>query len=330
MYSQALMGGAVVLAYLSTFAAFANYGLIGFYPAVALLFAVSACSAVMALWTGSMALAVMGIVGAYGGPFILDGFSKPAASLTGAGPTVQLPAYLMAVTLGVLALASARTWSWLIWLAFFGTAATFLVWLNAYGGEATLLTKQGSFTVLFVLFVGATSLPPLLRRSVPTTSDLALTLLNAVWFLGTTYGLIWSEFRDLLGGVTVLTALLYGGISYASLRRSPDAPYSRAAALGVGLLFLTVAVPVQFRDTVWTTLVWNGEALALLALSLRFSSPFVRGSAYAVFAFVAVRLLAFETVLDAGQFGFIVNERFGVFAASVASLYVGGYALWRW
>jgi uncharacterized membrane protein len=329
VYSQALMGGAVALAYLSTFAAFANYGLIGFYPAVALLFIVSAGSAAMALWTDSMALAIMGIIGAYGGPFILDGFSKSASGLAGAGPTVELPAYLMAVTVGILALASARTWRWLTWLAFLGTVATFQAWIEAFGGEATLLTKQGSLTVLFLLFVGATSLPPLLRRSAPTESDLALTLLNAAWFLGMTYGLMWSQFRDWLGGVTLLTALLYGGISYAALRRSPDAPYSRAGALGVGLLFITIAVPVQFRDTVWTTLVWNGEALALLVLSLRFSSPLVRASAYAVFIGVAVRLLAFETVLEPGPFQFIANERFGVFAVSVAVLYAGAYALWR-
>ncbi len=330
VYSQALMGGAVALAYLSTFAAFANYGLIGFYPAVALLFVRSAGAGAMALGAGSMALAVMGIIGAYGGPFILDGFSKSAAGLTGAGPTVQLPAYIVAVTVGVLALASARTWRWLMWLAFLGTAATFLAWLDAFGRDATLLTKQGSLTVLFVLFVGATSLPPLLRRSAPTESDLALTLLNAAWFLGMTYGLMWSQFRDWLGGVTVLTALLYGGLSYAALRRSPDAPYSRAGALGVGLLFLTIAVPVQFRDTVWTTLVWNGEALALLVLSLRFSSPLVRASSYVVCIAVAVRLLAFETALDAGPFRFIANERLGVFAASVATLYAGAYVLWRW
>lgn len=329
IYAQALSGGAVALAYLAAFASFGIYDLIGLYPAIALLFAVSAGSAWLALRFDSMALAIMGILGAYSAPFILGAYSA-GGGLGAAGPTVQLPVYLLAVALGVMALATQRNWRWFVWLGFLGTVAAFQAWLVAYGQGASLLTKEGSLTVLFLLLLGSTSLPALLRRRATDASSAVIAALNAAWYLGLSYGLLWGELREWLGGFTILTAGLYAGISFAARRRLPGEPLLRWVTLGLSLVFVTVAVPVQFKDTMWTTLVWNAEALALLLLSLRFSSPLMRAGAYVALVCVAVRLLAFETVVEDSAFKFFANQRLGAFAAGVGTLYASAYALWRW
>ena len=71
IYSQSLSGGGVAILYLTIFAAFAFYGFIGAYPAIGLLFLVSATSAALALRRNSMAFAVIAVLGAFSAPFVI-------------------------------------------------------------------------------------------------------------------------------------------------------------------------------------------------------------------------------------------------------------------
>ena len=80
-FAQAISGGGVALLYLSIFAAFTIFDLIGFYLAVVLLLTVSVGSALLALRYNSMALAIIGIIGAFIAPFIL---AVSAAATSGA------------------------------------------------------------------------------------------------------------------------------------------------------------------------------------------------------------------------------------------------------
>lgn len=63
--AQAISGGGIAILYISFFAAFAAFQLIPFLAAVILLFLVSGGSAILAIRYDSMALAILGILGAF-------------------------------------------------------------------------------------------------------------------------------------------------------------------------------------------------------------------------------------------------------------------------
>ena len=203
-YAQALAGGGVALLYLSIFAAFALYDLIDLFPAVGFLFLISAASAGLAIRYESVTLAIIGIFGAFSAPFILGGSSpgsrglvqpldelgamaSGASSVSRAGASsgsgALLLAYIIVVDLGVLALSTFRNWRWLTLLALLGSLAAYGLWYGEYGDSTSLLVSQGSLTIMFLIFVGATTLFHIVWRRAPKAFDHSLMVINVAAYL---------------------------------------------------------------------------------------------------------------------------------------------------
>ncbi len=328
-YAQAITGGGIALLYLSIFAAFAIFDLIGLYPAVGLLLMISVASAGLALRYESMSLAIIGILGAFGAPFVLGGFAPEAREAVQGGQSFQLLAYVMGVDLGVLALSTFRNWRWFTLLALIGSLAAFGAWFGQYGDEVTLFTSQGGLTIIFLIFVGATTLFHIVWRRAPQAFDQVLMIINAAAYFGISYGLLWEDFRAWMGGFSILLALFYGGLAYLALRRSKENVRLSLLALGIALVFLTVAIPVQLGDRAWTTIAWAAEGSVLMWLSFNLRMPQLRIFSYSVFAIVVVRLVFFDTLVDIRTFRPILNERFLAFLVSIAAMYLSAYLLRR-
>ena len=325
IFAQAISGGGIALLYLSIFAAFAFFNLIGFYLAVILLLVVSVGSALLALRYNSMALAIIGIIGAFIAPFIL---AVSVAGVPGAARATQsfwLLAYVMVIDLGVLWLSTFRNWRWFTLLALFGSLAVFGVWHDRFGDQVSLLTSMGSLTLIFLIFVGATTLYHIVWRRASETFDYALMVINAASYFGISYALLSGDLRAWLGGFSLLLALFYGGLAYAVIRRSAENVTLALSALGIALLFFTVAIPVQLGDKAWTTIAWAAQGTVLMWLSLRLRLHQLRIFSYLVFAAMAVRLLFFDATVDLRTFTPVLNERFLAFLVSIAAMYLAGY-----
>ena len=316
--NQVLSGGGISVLYLSIFTASAIYNMIHFYVAIAFLLLVSAASAALALRYNSMALAIIGVLGAFIVPFTL-----------GMGEAWQLLAYVIVVDLGVLFLSTFRNWRWLTLLALVCSLAVFGIWYDEFGGKLSLTTAEVGITLIFLIFVGATTLFHIIWRRVPKAFDYALMVLNASAYFGISLGLMWDDFRVWMGGFVLLLALFHGALSYIALKRSAENTRLSLFALGIALVFLTVAVPIQLGDRAWTTIAWVAEATILIWLSLTLRIPRLRLYSYVVFVIVAVRLLFFDTSVDISTFQPVLNERFLAFAVSIAAMYVSVYLLVR-
>jgi len=316
--NQVLSGGGISVLYLSIFAASAVYNMIHFYFAIACLLVVSAASATLALRYNSMALAIIGVLGAFIVPFTL-----------GMGEAWQLLAYVIVVDLGVLFLSTFRNWRWLTLVALVCSLVLFGLWYREFGEQVSLATAQIGITLIFLIFAGATTLFHIIWRRVSTASDYALMVTNAAAYLGISLGLMWDAFRAWMGGFVLLVALFYGALSYIALRRSAENARLSLFALSIAVLFLTVAVPIQLGNRAWTTIAWAVQATVLVWLSITLVMPQLRRYGYVVFVIVAVRLLFFDTSVDISTFRPILNERFLTFAVSVAAMYVSCYLLLR-
>ena len=109
---QGLMGGGLAALYFSVFAAHQMFDLIGAVPAFALMVLVTVLAGGIAVAFDSMLVAVLGIIGGYATPFMLE--STPT-SLT------PLFTYLIVLGCGVLGLCFRKNWPLVNMLAFVGT-----------------------------------------------------------------------------------------------------------------------------------------------------------------------------------------------------------------
>lgn len=325
--AQAISGGGIAILYLSIFAAFAMYDLINFYVAFAFLLLVSVASAALALRYNSIALAVIGILGAFIAPFILT--VSVGAGI--AGTTAQADqgfwlfiGYIMAVDIGVLVLSTFRNWRWFTLLALLGSLAVFGL---LHSNEVSLMASLVSLTLILLIFVGATTLFHIVWRRPAQLFDQAVMVINAAAYFGISYGLLWGDFRIWLGSFSLLLAIFYSGLAYVVLKRGAENVRLSFFALGIALVFLTVAIPVQLGNRAWTTVAWAAEGTVLMWLSFILRMPRLRSYSYAVFGITAVRLLFFDQMVDMRTFRPIVNERFLAFLVSIAALYLSGYLL---
>ena len=329
-YARALSGGGVGLLYLSTYAAFAIFDLIDIYPAVVLLLIESVVSAVLALRYESNALAIIGVAGAFCAPFVLgasDLEGRASSSSDGAG--YDLIAYVLAVDVGVLVLSTFRRWYWFRLTALLASLASYGIWYIEFGDAAGALGAEIALTCIFLVFVGVTTFFHLIWVRGPRTLDLSLMTFNATAYFAISYALLFNEYRDWMGGFSLAIAVFYLGMAYIALRRSPENARLSLFAFGIGVIFLTIAIPVQLDDMAWTTVGWATQGTVLIWLSFAMKSHAPRFFGYGLFALVAVKLLSFDTLISVSDDDPVLNLRFLAFSVSIAALYLCAFAIWR-
>ena len=327
--TQVLSGGGIAILYLSIFAAFATYDLVNIYVAVLFLLLVSVASAALAIYYDSMALAIIGIIGAFFAPFILGAFGERGTLSGGTGQAIQLLAYVIVIDIGVLILATFRNWRWFTLLALGCSLIAYGFWYGEFHRDVGLATAEIGITIIFLIFVGATSLFHIVWRRVPRAFDYALMVMNAAAYFGISLGIMWGDFRVWMGGFVILLALFYGVLSYFALKQSAENARLSLFALAMALVFLTIAIPIQLGDTAWTTIAWAAELVILVWLSFTLQMPHLRNYSYVTFVAMAVRLLFFDTSINIRTFQPVLNERFLAFILGIAATYLATYLLWR-
>ena len=318
IWAQPLTGGGIAVLYLSIFAGFSFYQLIPPVVAFGLFFLITLAAAGLALRYESITIAVLGIIGGFITPLLLRE-QLPDQRL--------LLAYVLVLDLGVLALATFRNWRWFTLLGLLGSLGLFWFWFDQL--EPGLLLAQVGITVIFLIFMGATTLFHILWRRVPGSLDQALMVINAAAYFGISYGLLFQEFRPWMGGFTLLLALLYGLLGYAVLLRSREQVYLSLFALGIGLVFLTIAVPVQLGGP-WVSVAWAVEGAVLIWLSFILRMNQLRWFGLAVFLIFAAWLLFIDTpgALAADIQPFL-NIYSAAYAVAIGITFLAAYLLHR-
>ena len=289
---------------------------------------ISATSAAVAVRYESTALAIISIFGAFFAPFVLDAFASGPSGTQELG--IDLLVYIIIVDIGVLALSTFRNWRWMTILAWVGSLASYGGWYGQFGSDVGVLTAQLSLTLIFLTFVGATTLYHIIWRRAPKETDQALMMANALSYFAISFGIMSDDFDLWMGAFSLTIALFYGGLAYVALRRSAaNAPLS-FFALGIALVFLTVAIPVQLGDSAWTTIAWAAQGAVLMWVAFQVRMPRVRIFGYAAFGLVAIRLILFDTRVDLGTYDVILNERMLAFVLSIAAMSVTAYLFWRY
>lgn len=318
-WAQTLIGGSIAILYLSLYAAFALYQLLGAIPTFGLFCLLTITTSILALRYESKTIAVLGIFG---------GFTTPLAMWERLPDQWLLMIYVLLLDMGVLALATFRTWRWLTLLGMVGSAIVYGFWYLEFGDGADLLVALGGLGGIFLIFVNATSLFHLIWKRKTEGFDYTLILLNASYFLGASYWILWDEYRAWLGSFTLLLALFYGLFAYGALRRGSEQAQLALFISGLALVLVAIAVPVQV-DGPWISIGWATQAGVLMWIAFQLRAPQLRLLALGILVALSVRLLTMETWVDQEAFRLLVNHRVAAFGSGIISLYAVAYIVYR-
>ena len=283
---QGLMGGGLAALYFAVFAAHQMFGLIGAVPAFALMVLVTVLAGGIAVAFDSMLVAVLGIIGGYATPFMLE--STPT-SLT------PLFTYLIVLGCGVLGLCFRKNWPLVNLLAFVGTWGLVIPAINTPG----LYTPDRFWTVFpfligyFLLFSTATFLFKIVRGVKSDLFDLIALILNAAVFFTVGSGMIDRAYGEAYGRqpvalLAVSMAAFYAAHVWIVLQRRLIDRELIVSFLGLASFFVTITMPLVLSQQ-WVTASWAIQAVIMLWMAERLGSRFLRLAASAVLGLVLCR-----------------------------------------
>ncbi|HEX8461541.1 MAG TPA: DUF2339 domain-containing protein, partial [Segetibacter sp.] len=261
-FSSILIGGGLAVTYFITYIAFNYYA---FYPqwlAFAIMVITTVAAVATALWFNQKVIALLGQVAAYAIPFLLS---------DGKGNVFVLFGYISLINIGLLILSLKKDWKVLYHIAFFLTWIIYGFWLleaneinkNFAGGITFLAINFFTFYATFLAY-------KITKKEQYNLAEISILLLNALFFFFLGYYLIRDSFTGVhvLTYFTIINALLHFAVGYFIYRlKLADETVFQFIA-GLGLLFVTIAIPIEL-DGSWVTLLWTVEATTLFYIACK-------------------------------------------------------------
>lgn len=330
LLGQGLVGGGIAALYLGVFAAFQRYHLIEMEMAFALMAGITVCTGILAVRLNSLLVALLGIVGGYGTPVMLQ---------TGVVNFVGLFSYTLLLGVGVLGISYKKNWRLLNYLSFVCTYILFFGALRKYE-VANFWEVLPFLTAFFVLFSTMVFLFQLISRTKSTLLEPIGLLLNAAIYFGVSYQLV-SEAFDYRWVATVslaLAAFYVAHVWYCLVRRVLDRELL-FCFVGLAAFFLAVTVPLVLSRE-WITVSWAIQAFVMLWIAGKLNSEFLRHVAYLLYLIVIGRFCFLDlgnqyaagagpaADLPLGDYCWLLLERLVVFGIPIASL-AGAFRLLR-
>jgi len=309
VFSQILTAGGIVLLYLSIYAAFGYYQLVGQKTAFVFLVLLIAETAVLARRYNAPAIAIMSLVGGFLNPILLHSDQDQYQWLF---------AYLVALDVGALVLL--KRWHGLSAVAYFGTQLLFWLWFNENyepHKRAAVLVFQ---TTVFLIFLVAHFGRDLIRREPATNEDALLLLVNPFVFFATAYGLLNNTHHPWMGVFAIAMTLLYASAALILRRRSSTSRHEPLLLAAIALTFVAIAIPIQLSAN-WITLAWAVYAGVLAAVGFIRRAPAVRWASLVLFALTVIKAMLVDIAKLQQFYRIIVFFVLGVLLLLVAWAY---------
>ncbi len=304
IYGQTLTGGGIGVLYLSLFASFSLYHLVGQYSAFFLMILVTVMSGILAVRYDALALAMAGIVGGFLTPFLVS---------TGQNNLVGLFTYIIILNVGILAISIFKQWRELNFAGLVGTFLVFIAWALRFYTPAQLWQTEFFITAFFIIFSLSTIIYLLFRTAPIVSSDMLMMVGVPTVYALVSYSLLNPDYHQYMGFFALILAMWYFMLAFLGYHiNKSDKNLVNGLGL-VALIFVTVAVPLQLEQS-WITMMWGLEALVLLVIGILAAHYYLRVFAHVVLAFTILRLFLFEWGTgNLADYTVIFNKRFFIF-----------------
>ena len=255
-YSAVLVSGAMAIFYFITYFAYNFYQLMPQNLAFGLMVVFTVLTVYISLNYNKQVIAHIGLVGAYGVPFLLSNESGNMAVLFG---------YIAIINGGILVTAFKKYWKPLNFTSFVVTWLIYLFWFDRrYKVEGDFSLALTFLAIFFVTFYTIFLAFKLIQKEKFEKQDIWMLLSNSFIFYAIGYSLIdnYPGGKDWLGIFTLVNALVNLGVSLPVYRLKMADRDLFYFVFGLVLVFITIAAPVQMNGN-WVTLFWVVEAAIL-------------------------------------------------------------------
>lgn len=259
-FSSVLVAGGLAVAYFITYIAYSFYGLMPVWLSFVVMVVTTGAAVGAALWYNQKVIALIGQIAAYAIPFLLGNKS---------GNVFGLFAYISFINIGLLMLSFKKDWKVLYHIAFFLTWSVYLFWLVSgtqviKNFSAGLLFLTINFFTFYITFLSY----KIFKKEQYRLGEIGVLLLNALFYFFLGIYLIDESFQNIhfLTWFTIANAIVHFVAGYCIFRlRLADATVFQFVS-GLGLLFVTIAIPIEL-DGNWVTLLWTVEATTLFYIA---------------------------------------------------------------
>lgn len=255
-YSAVLVSGAMAIMYFITYAAFSFYGLMPQVFAFLLMLVFTTFTVVAAINYNKQVIAQIGLVGAYAVPFLL---SENSGNIT------ILFSYMAIINIGILFISIKKYWKPLYYSSFVLSWLMYFTWyISNYSTSEHFALALTFLSLFFILFYVTFLAYKLLKKELFKTDDILLLLANSFIFYGIGYAILNNHQtgEQLLGLFTLGNAVVHFIVSIIIFKQKNADKNMFYLVMGLAVVFITIAVPVQLNGN-WVTLLWAGEAALL-------------------------------------------------------------------
>ena len=284
-FSAILFSGAMASLYFTTFAAFVYYALFPFAVAFAIMILLTLFTTREALRYNRQEIALLGLVGAYGIPFLIS---------RNTGAPALLFTYIAIINTAVVYLSYKRNW-----LAVAYTAQA-ITWLLLLGWTLTKYTPTDRLTALFfaafflVLFAAHALLSKILQNKALTAGQAQQVLYNNIVFYFALQA-VFTQGQDVSAPVSAFACLLAAAqvIAFHFF-------FAGELLLKRMLLLLAAAMAVVFIAQQWdgllVTLLWLALAVGLFAAGVIHRASWLRLASILLMGITLLKLLVLDSI----------------------------------
>tara|TARA_B100000676_G_C18067645_1_gene842044 strand:- start:546 stop:2468 length:1923 start_codon:yes stop_codon:yes gene_type:complete len=330
IYSFALSGGGVAVLYLTIFIGSTVYEIINSpYISMLMLVLTSAISVRLSFLRSSQTLAVLGLIGALLAPLLIydSQILSEVSGITFSEPEDSnlLVYYLFVISLSVLVISFFKDWRFFRILSILGSYQLLGTWNELYKDNISMINSFSFLTVNFFMHFLITIGYFIRKNVIPKIWEYSTISLNPLIYLLITNNLLKTDNSSWLGIIILCIGLLYFIFAYASYIRSDYEITLSSMLIGVGLICIFSAIPVQLSGSI-VTILFSIQALVLLWLSIRLKSWELQTFSFSIFLVVIFRLLFIDfSNFELGDYQIIFNERFLVFFVVILCLIISSY-----
>lgn len=147
-------------------------------------------------------------------------------------------------------------------------------------------------TIFFIAFYIMIVAYKVIKNEKFSQNDIFLLMINSFVFYGFGYNLLSSNplTSNLLGLFTLTNALIHSGVVYYLFQKKEIDPKLFYSIVGIVLIFISIAIPVQF-DLNWVTMMWATEAVLLFWIGRKFNVSFYENASNIIIVIALLSML---------------------------------------
>jgi uncharacterized membrane protein len=322
---QGLAGAGFATLYFSFFTAHQpGYDIVSPPVAFALMILVTVAAALIAVRYHSLLVAVLGLIGGYVTPLMIE---------TGSESVVLLFGYLLLLGLGMLAVAAKKEWRLLHYLGFLATLLLTVMTFDESFTPARFWQFMPFLLAFFALFSSATFVHQFIHRKPSTVLELIFLFLNAAAFTGISVACIEQTYpREAIAVLTLGLAIFYLLHILVFLKRGVNDRGLLYSFTGLAAFFVAITLPLVLSKG-WITVSWSLQAFVMLWIASKMRSGFLRQLAYVLYLVVLARFAIFDledqfgglsTNLGAKEYFSHLVERLCILGIPIGSFFAAG------